>query len=491
MSENIRELKDSFSEEVQRISNEIRMSIDEIVPENDEDIKRYIESFIFKNEKTKHLSHRQKHSLISGIFNSMRREMEFLQPYMEDDEVSEIMVNGRKDIFAEKKGKIMRIEGAFPSDEVLEEMIMRIAGKVQREINEMNPILDARLGDGSRVHAVYRNISLSGPVLTIRKFPKKSLTMDDMTELGTVTEEAAHFLRKIVEAGYNILISGGTSSGKSSLLGALTDYIPKGERLIVIEDSAELHITGLPNIVRLETKNSNSQGMGSVSMRDLIKASLRMRPDRILVGEVRGAEAADMITALNTGHDGGLSTIHANSAFAVFGRLEMMFLSAVSYPIESVRGQISTGIDFVVHLARLKDGSRRVLEISEFLGYEGSVPRLNCIFRFEHEKESKKVCKNEYEKEQQIEHGKEHQIEHGRERQMEHDKDHRMEHGKEHQMEYDKDHRMERENKLEESLSSEDEHKVRGGLKRTGNSLINTVKLEMRGISIEETKGNS
>ena len=309
LNENIQESRDDFFkkndffEEVRHILDDIRMSIDDFMPENDEDIRRYIESFVFKNEKTRHLNYRQKYSLINRIFNSMRREMDFLQPYMEDDEVSEIMVNGRKDIFAEKKGKIMRVEGAFPSDEVLEEMIMRIAGKVQREINEMNPILDARLSDGSRVHAVYRNISLSGPVLTIRKFPKKSLTMDDMTALGTVTDEAACFLKNLVEAGYNILISGGTSSGKSSLLGALTDYIPKGERLIVIEDSAELHITGLPNIVRLETKNSNSQGVGSVTMRDLIKASLRMRPDRILVGEVRGAEAADMITALNTGHD--------------------------------------------------------------------------------------------------------------------------------------------------------------------------------------------
>ena len=440
LNENIQESRDDFFkkndffEEVRHILDDIRMSIDDFMPENDEDIRRYIESFVFKNEKTRHLNYRQKYSLINRIFNSMRREMDFL-PYMEDDEVSEIMVNGRKDIFAEKKGKIMRVEGAFPSDEVLEEMIMRIAGKVQREINEMNPILDARLSDGSRVHAVYRNISLSGPVLTIRKFPKKSLTMDDMTALGTVTDEAACFLKNLVEAGYNILISGGTSSGKSSLLGALTDYIPKGERLIVIEDSAELHITGLPNIVRLETKNSNSQGVGSVTMRDLIKASLRMRPDRILVGEVRGAEAADMITALNTGHDGGLSTIHANSAFAVFGRLEMMFLSAVSYPIESVRGQISTGIDFVVHLARLKDGSRKILEISEFLGYDGSVPKLNCIFRFEHDRN----CG-------------------------------------------DDESRLD----LEEDSLDEDSMKVRGSLKRTGNSIINTVKLEMRGISIEE-----
>lgn len=441
MNENIQESRDDFFkrndffEEVRHISDDIRMSIDDFMPENDEDIRRYIESFVFKNEKTRHLNYRQKYSLINRIFNSMRREMDFLQPYMEDDEVSEIMVNGRMDIFAEKKGKIMRVEGAFPSDEVLEEMIMRVAGKVQREINEMNPILDARLSDGSRVHAVYRNISLSGPVLTIRKFPKKSLTMDDMTALGTVTDEAARFLKKLVEAGYNILISGGTSSGKSSLLGALTDYIPKGERLIVIEDSAELHITGLPNIVRLETKNSNSQGVGSVTMRDLIKASLRMRPDRILVGEVRGAEAADMITALNTGHDGGLSTIHANSAFAVFGRLEMMFLSAVSYPIESVRGQISTGIDFVVHLARLKDGSRKILEISEFMGYDGSVPKLNCIFKFEHDRN----CG-------------------------------------------DDESRLD----LEEDSLDEDSMKVRGSLKRTGNSIINTVKLEMRGISVEE-----
>ena len=312
----------------------------------------------------------------------MRKELDLLQPYMEDPEINEIMVNGRDHIFVERKGELFRIDEAFPSDEALEEVIMRIAGKVHREINEMNPILDARLSDGSRVHAVYKNISLTGPVLTIRRFPENRITMEDLIRFGSVTQEAADFLEILVKSGYNLLISGGTSSGKSSLLGALTDYIPDNERIILIEDSAELQIQGIENLVRLETKNSNAQGKGMVSMRDLIRASLRMRPDRIIVGEVRGGEAVDMIAALNTGHDGGMSTIHANSAFGVFGRLETMFLSAVQYPVDAVRGQISTGIDIVVHLSRLRDGSWRILDISVLLGFDGGNPVLNRLFRF-------------------------------------------------------------------------------------------------------------
>ena len=341
-----------------------------------------IESYIFRSERTSHLNYREKILLVNGVFNAMRKDLGFLQPYLEDDSISEIMVNGKDDIFVEREGELFRIDEAFPSDEALEEVIMRIAGKVHREINEMNPILDARLQDGSRVHAVYKNISLSGPILTIRRFPKKRITMQELIRMDSVTEEAAEYLRMFVRCGYNLLISGGTSSGKSSLLSALTDYIPREERIIVIEDSAELQIQGIENIVRLETKNANAQGKGLVSMRDLVKASLRMRPDRIVVGEVRGAEVVDMITAFNTGHDGGMSTIHANSAHAVFGRLETMFLSAAQYPVDAVRGQISSGIDVIVHLSRMRDGTRRVLDIAEFLGYRQGKPGLNSLFRY-------------------------------------------------------------------------------------------------------------
>lgn len=367
---------------IKEISDEIRRNVGGAGYESDEEIRRLIEEYVFHSPRTQRMNFKDKISVVNGVFNSMRKELDLLQPYMEDPEINEIMVNGRDHIFVERKGELFRIDEAFPSDEALEEVIMRIAGKVHREINEMNPILDARLSDGSRVHAVYKNISLTGPVLTIRRFPENRITMEDLIRFGSVTQEAADFLEILVKSGYNLLIFGGTSSGKSSLLGALTDYIPDNERIILIEDSAELQIQGIENLVRLETKNSNAQGKGMVSMRDLIRASLRMRPDRIIVGEVRGGEAVDMIAALNTGHDGGMSTIHANSAFGVFGRLETMFLSAVQYPVDAVRGQISTGIDIVVHLSRLRDGSRRILDISELLGFDGGKPVLNRLFRF-------------------------------------------------------------------------------------------------------------
>ena len=367
---------------IKEISDEIRRNVGGAGYESDEEIRRLIEEYVFHSPRTQRMNFKDKISVVNGVFNSMRKELDLLQPYMEDPEINEIMVNGRDHIFVERKGELFRIDEAFPSDEALEEVIMRIAGKVHREINEMNPILDARLSDGSRVNAVYKNISLTGPVLTIRRFPENRITMEDLIRFGSVTQEAADFLEILVKSGYNLLISGGTSSGKSSLLGALTDYIPDNERIILIEDSAELQIQGIENLVRLETKNSNAQGKGMVSMRDLIRASLRMRPDRIIVGEVRGGEAVDMIAALNTGHDGGMSTIHANSAFGVFGRLETMFLSAVQYPVDAVRGQISTGIDIVVHLSRLRDGSRRILDISELLGFDGGKPVLNRLFRF-------------------------------------------------------------------------------------------------------------
>lgn len=367
---------------IKEISDEIRRNVGGAGYESDEEIRRLIEEYVFHSSRTQRMNFKDKISVVNGVFNSMRKELDLLKPYMEDPEINEIMVNGRDHIFVERKGELFRIDEAFPSDEALEEVIMRIAGKVHREINEMNPILDARLSDGSRVHAVYKNISLTGPVLTIRRFPENRITMEDLIRFGSVTQEAADFLEILVKSGYNLLISGGTSSGKSSLLGALTDYIPDNERIILIEDSAELQIQGIENLVRLETKNSNAQGKGMVSMRDLIRASLRMRPDRIIVGEVRGGEAVDMIAALNTGHDGGMSTIHANSAFGVFGRLETMFLSAVQYPVDAVRGQISTGIDIVVHLSRLRDGARRILDISELLGFDGGKPVLNRLFRF-------------------------------------------------------------------------------------------------------------
>ncbi|MDD3168874.1 MAG: CpaF family protein, partial [Eubacteriales bacterium] len=299
-----------------------------------------------------------------------------------DKEVSEIMVNGIDHIFIEKKGKIEKLDLHFESIDDLEEIIRRIAAKVHREINEMNPIVDARLDDGSRVNAVYKNVALNGPILTIRRFPENRITMEDLLRIETITGEAAEFLKILVKSGYNIFISGGTSSGKTTFLNVLSEYIPKDERVIVIEDAAELQISGIENIVRLECKNANVQGKGEVNVRQLIKASLRMRPNRIIVGEVRGEEVLDMIQAMNTGHDGSLSTGHGNSTEGMLSRIEAMFLQAADFPIDAIRSQIAEAIDIIVHLGRLPDKSRKVMEISEIEGYHDGKIYINPLFKY-------------------------------------------------------------------------------------------------------------
>jgi pilus assembly protein CpaF len=266
--------------------------------------------------------------------------------------------------------------------EDLEEVIRRIAAKVHREINELNPIVDARLEDGSRVNAVYKNVALNGPILTIRRFPSNRITMEDLLKMGTLTEEAAEFLQKLVISGYNIFISGGTSSGKTTFLNVLTEFIPKDERVIVIEDAAELQITDIDNIVRLECRNANVQGKGEVNVRQLIKASLRMRPNRIIVGEVRGEEVLDMIQAMNTGHDGSLSTGHGNSPEGMLSRIEAMFLQAADFPVDAIRSQIAEAIDIMIHLGRLSDKSRKVLEITEIEGYRNGKIVLNPLYKY-------------------------------------------------------------------------------------------------------------
>ena len=329
------------------------------------------------------MSHpKEKQGLIKRIFYSLRRELDVLQPYIEDENVSEIMVNGIDDVFVEASGSILKTDLRFDSVEHLEELIRRLAAKVHREINELNPIVDARLEDGSRVNAVYKNIALNGPILTIRKFPKNAITMDSLIASGSITEEAAGFLAKLVKAGYNCFISGGTSSGKTTFLNVLSNYIPSNERVIVIEDSAELQIRQISNLVRLECKQANGQNRGRISMEDLIKTSLRMRPDRIIVGEVRGKEVIDMIQAMNTGHDGSLSTGHGNSIKGMLRRLESMFLQAADYPIDAIRAQIAEGIDVIIHLGRLSDGSRKVLEIAEIDGIENGEICVNPLFRY-------------------------------------------------------------------------------------------------------------
>ncbi|MDD2483437.1 MAG: CpaF family protein [Eubacteriales bacterium] len=348
----------------------------------DAEVLDLIEAFVLKDSRTQVCSYQTKGDVISSVFNATRKELDLLQPYADDREVSEIMVNGIEGIFIEKKGKIERLSKNFETKEELEEIIRRLAGKVHREINELNPIVDARMEDGSRIHAVYKNVALNGPILTIRRFPEKKISMSELIEYGSITEEAALFLKQLVIAGYNIFISGGTSSGKTTFLNVLSNYIPKEERVIVIEDSAELQIMEIENLVRMESRNANVQGKGEVSIRQLIKASLRMRPDRIIVGEVRGPEVLDMIQAMNTGHDGSLSTGHGNSPVGMLTRLETMYLMAAEFPIEAIRNQIAEAIDIIVHLGRTPDRGRKVLEIIELAGIENGKIRVNTLFSY-------------------------------------------------------------------------------------------------------------
>ncbi|MCI6820769.1 MAG: Flp pilus assembly complex ATPase component TadA [Clostridiales bacterium] len=371
------------NDEIRACMSEIRLLIAE-EGENisDSEAMQIIEDHVFSLKKSQVCGHKANTELIDRIFLSLRREMDILQPYIDDSSISEIMVNGRSDVFAERHGRMERLPVEFDTVEDLEELIRRIASRVHREINELNPIVDARLSDGSRVNAVYKNIALNGPILTIRKFPDTVMTMDDLISNGTVEEETASFLEKLVKAGYNCFICGGTSSGKTTLLNVLSQSIPPGERLVVIEDSAELQIEQVENIVRLECRNANVQGKGGIDMSQLVKASLRMRPDRIIVGEVRGKEVMDMIQALNTGHS-GMSTGHANSIDGMLKRLEAMFLQAADFPVEAIRRQITAGIEIMIHMSRMKDGSRKITEIAELTGMEGGNIKVNMLYSHE------------------------------------------------------------------------------------------------------------
>lgn len=362
------------------VRREIQLAGDEIT---DRQVAEMAEEQVLKDPELDELNFRMKVRLVNQIFHTLRRDMGILEPLLQDDEISEIMVNGTDSIYIEKKGKTEKMEIAFVATEELQEVIRRIGARVYREINERTPILDARLPDGSRVNAVYSNVALDGPVLTIRKFPEKPLTMDHLISTGTITREAAGFLQKMVLAGYNIFISGGTSSGKTTFLNILSQYIPKDQRIIVIEDSAELQLERSRNLIRLECRNANGQGKGQIEMNQLIRTSLRMRPDRIIVGEVRGGEVVDMIQAMNTGHDGSLSTGHGNSPEGMLYRLESMFLQAADYPIPAVRGQIAEGIDMIIHLGRLPNQRRVVMEITEVGELEGEKIMLNKLFIYD------------------------------------------------------------------------------------------------------------
>lgn len=317
------------------------------------------------------------------VFCALRCELEILQDLAEDPEVTEIMVNGPDRIFIERGGKTMQAAVSFETAERLNRVIQRLAARVGREMNELHPIVDARLSDGSRINAVHGSIAIDGPVLTIRKFNKSRMTMEDLIRQGDISPPAASLLQDLMKAGYNIFVSGGTSSGKTTFLNVLSDYIPEGERVVVIEDSAELQIRGIPNLVRMEARSANAQGKGAVPIRQLIRASLRQRPDRVLVGEVRGEEVVDMLAAMSTGHDGSLSTGHANSVRGMIGRLETLHISSSGFPAASVRAQIAEAIDVFVHLARTPDGHRRVVEICECCGLADGEILLNPLYRYD------------------------------------------------------------------------------------------------------------
>lgn len=316
------------------------------------------------------------------LFDSLRR-LDLLQIFVEDSSVTEIMINGKDHIFIEQDGRLRELEESFDSLEKLQDVIQQIVAGCNRVVNEASPIVDARLPNGSRVNIVMNPVALNGPIVTIRRFPDKPITMDRLLQNDSISLEAAQFLERLVKAKYNILISGGTGSGKTTFLNVLSHYIPSDERVITIEDSAELQLQELPNLVRLETRNSNVEGCREITVRELIRSSLRMRPDRIIVGEVRGAEAIDMLQCLNTGHDGSMSTGHANSGKDMLARLENMVLMGVELPLVAIRQQIASGVDIMVHLGRLRDKSRRVLEIVEIVGCENSEIKCNPLFVFE------------------------------------------------------------------------------------------------------------
>ena len=349
---------------------------------DDEELLERIDEAIRAECGTEYLPLGQRVRLRRELYDSFRR-LDILQELVDD---TEIMVNGTDRIFVEKQGKLIRWDRSFSSTEQLEDLIQQVVSRVNRTVNFAQPIADARLEDGSRVHVVLPPAALDGPTLTIRKFPE-AFDMERLIFGGSITEEAADFLEKLVKAGYNIFVSGGTGSGKTTFLNALSGFIPAGERIITIEDSAELQIRHIPNLVRLETRAGSNEGVSPVTMTDLIRASLRMRPTRIIVGEVRGGEALDMLQAMNTGHDGSLSTGHANSAKDMLLRLETMVLMAGGeLPLPAVRMQIASGLDIIVHLGRLRDRSRRVLEIAEVLGYEEGEVKLRSLYRFEEKK---------------------------------------------------------------------------------------------------------
>lgn len=366
------------------IREKVRQNLDINTSLSDVKVLETIREIICDKGKDISIGIEKRKILERRIFNSLRR-LDILQEFLEDEDITEIMINGSKHIFIEKNGELIETNQTFYSKEVLEDIIQKIAGSQNKIINETNPIIDTRLSDGSRVNIVLEPISIYGSTITIRKFPKAPMTLDKLLEFNTISMEIYDFLEKIVKAKYNIFISGGTSSGKTSFLNALIGKIPPEERVICIEDSAELSIKDIKNIVRLESRDKNIEGKNEITIRDLVKTSLRMRPDRLVVGECRGAETFEMLQAMNTGHDGGMSTGHGNSPKDMIGRLISMSLMAENLPLSVIKHQISSGIEIMIHLERLKNGKRRLIEISEIDGIENEEIKMHKIFSYKGE----------------------------------------------------------------------------------------------------------
>ncbi len=375
----------------QRLIKELKPMVLQDLPLDelsDEQLEEQIHSYVFQYLRVRMVPMDTMVYVANQIYASIRG-YGLLDGIMSDDSITEVMINGAENIFIEKNGKLIKLNDRFESQKKLEDIIQRIVAKAGREVNQANPIVDTRLLDGSRVNIVLPPIALCGPTVTIRKFSKTPMTIAKLIEYKSITTEIAAKLELLVRAKYNIFICGGTGSGKTTFLNALSNYIPKDERVITIEDSAELQITGVDNLVSLETRNKNSSGAGEVTIRDLIKSALRMRPERIVVGEVRGGEALDMLQAMNTGHDGSLSTGHANSTKDMLSRLETMVLQgAAGLPLEAIRQQIASAIDIIIHLSRLRDKSRKTMEICEVTGYENGEIILNPLYIFEETEKS-------------------------------------------------------------------------------------------------------
>lgn len=372
-----------------KIRDEITSKLDLGLDLSEETILQKIDEGILSASKTYGMDFAVRERLRKEIFRNIR-QLGVLQELIDDPEITEIMVNGTDGIFIEKKGKLIMTDLKFESRDRLKQMIWQITAECNRVVNESSPIVDARLKDGSRVNVVLDPIALNGPILTIRRFPSDPITMEDLIGMGCITSECAEFLRDVVRVGFNILVSGGTGSGKTTMLNILSNYISPDQRVVTIEDSAELQIRGIPNLVSMETRNANVEGCREITIRDLIKTSLRMRPDRIIVGEVRSKEAIDMLQAINVGHS-AMTTVHANSVRDVVSRLETMVLMGMEMPVSAIRGQIASGFDLLIHLGRWNDGSRRVLEIAEPVGIKEGNIIMNPIFRFVTNKENPKL----------------------------------------------------------------------------------------------------